>query len=54
MNTRIKVDYFIETAFDLEAAAEAITEEQSSGTFFLVQGGDAGPKSARCCPRRAA
>jgi ribulose-bisphosphate carboxylase large chain len=38
MNARIEADYLVETAFDLEAAAEAIAGEQSSGTFLPVPG----------------
>src|SRR5262249_2386234 len=36
--TRIEADYLLETAYPLEAAAEAIAGEQSSGTFVAVPG----------------
>jgi ribulose-bisphosphate carboxylase large chain len=36
--TRIEADYLIETAYPLEAAAEAMAGEQSSGTFVAVPG----------------
>src|SRR5439155_27127034 len=35
---RIEADYLLETAYPLEAAAEAIAGEQSSGTFVAVPG----------------
>src|SRR5437868_14071898 len=35
---RIEADYMLETAYPLEAAAEAIAGEQSSGTFVAVPG----------------
>src|SRR5689334_19134898 len=35
---RIEADYLLETAYPLEAAAEAIAGEQSSGTFVPVPG----------------
>jgi ribulose-bisphosphate carboxylase large chain len=37
-NDRIEADYLIETAFDLDVAAEAMAGEQSSGTFVPVPG----------------
>jgi len=36
--TRFEADYLIETAFDLQEAAEAMAGEQSSGTFIAVPG----------------
>jgi ribulose-bisphosphate carboxylase large chain len=35
---RIEADYLIETAYPLQAAAEAMAGEQSSGTFLPVPG----------------
>ncbi len=38
MSERIEADYLIETAYALDAAAEAMAGEQSSGTFVPVPG----------------
>ncbi|MFN7923559.1 MAG: ribulose-bisphosphate carboxylase large subunit family protein [Bryobacteraceae bacterium] len=38
MKDRIRAEYWIETAFQLEAAAETMAGEQSSGTFVKVPG----------------
>ncbi|WP_108663304.1 ribulose-bisphosphate carboxylase large subunit family protein [Acuticoccus kandeliae] len=38
MSERFEADYLIETAYPLEAAAEAMAGEQSSGTFVPVPG----------------
>jgi ribulose-bisphosphate carboxylase large chain len=35
---RIEADYFIETAYDVRKAVEAMAGEQSSGTFLPVPG----------------
>ena len=34
----IEADYFIETAYDVQKAVEAMAGEQSSGTFLPVPG----------------
>ncbi len=38
MSDRIHADYWIETAFDIEAAVEVMAGEQSSGTFVTLPG----------------
>ena len=35
---RIEADYFVETAYDVRQAVEAMAGEQSSGTFVPVPG----------------